>query len=65
MCNNNTHNRKNEIRILTIITASIIFSIISSQLTLAAFGAKSNAGFQDGLSDCESEVKARKMRMIL
>jgi hypothetical protein len=41
----NTHNKKNIIEILTIITASIIFSTISSQLTSTAFGAKSNAGF--------------------
>jgi len=43
---NNTNKRKNLIVIFTVITASIIFSTISSQLTSTAFGARTDVGFQ-------------------
>ena len=48
--------RKNVIGMLTVIIASIIFSMISNPLILTAFAAKSNVGFQDGLSDCQTGI---------
>jgi hypothetical protein len=51
---NNKNKKKNVIGLSTVIIALFIFSMITNPLTLTTFGARSDVGFQDGLSDCQT-----------
>jgi hypothetical protein len=50
----NFNHKKKTIQISAVIIASLVLSTIASQSTFKVYGANSDVGFQDGLSDCQT-----------
>jgi hypothetical protein len=50
----NINQKKKAIQISAVIIASLVLSTIASQSTFTVYGANSDVGFQDGLSDCQT-----------